>query len=235
MTDADLEAAGKAAVIEGLRLWHEDIGDPAPQFLITPPANATAKQLELHARATRWRRVIDTILVSAGWDWLVPYAGNGPGPQWCGYFMARCWRIAGIDPKWLAAFFASTLRLYNWAHYRPWNDKPNPAPASGQPRRLVAKLGRESKASSLPFKPREGDIVIIGADAAHPEGRHICVATGFDEARGVITTVEGNGWGNGPDGKPREGIVVGERKIGGATGDVVLWVYRPAPSDLLKP
>jgi hypothetical protein len=215
-----------------------DIGDPAPRFLSPAPDGLTsdqlAKHVTLHARALRWRQTIDLVHQSAGWGSDTPYKGNGRGREWCGFFAAHCWRAAGIDPKWLAPFYASTLRLYNWAHYRPWNQHQNPAPAKGDPRRLVLKLDTASRAKELAWEPRPGDIVVIGSNPEHPEGRHICIATGFDADRSIISTVEGNGYGTGPDGHKREGIVVGERKIGGGPGDVVLWVYRPAVTDLLS-
>lgn len=230
--DEQLAEAGRNAVLEGLRLWHLDVGDPAPQFLTKPAPDATPKTLTLHERAARWRKVIDDIHVAAGWGASTPYAGNRVGREWCGFFAATCWRAAGINPSWLAPFWAGTLRLQSWVNYRNWNDYKNPPPAAGVQRRLVAKLGRDATVADLPFMPREGDIAIIGDDAGRPEGRHITVVTGIDLKWGHLLTVEGNGWGNGPDGKGREGIVVGERKIGG-TGDRVMWIYRPAPSDLL--
>jgi hypothetical protein len=214
-------------------MWTLDVGDPAPRFLAPPPAGANAKHLTLHERALRWRGVIDSIHLSAGWGWATPYKGNGFGTEWCGLFAAACWRKAGIDPKWLAPFFASTLRLYSWAHYRDWNDHKNQPPPVGASRRLAMKLSRDSKVADLLFEPRAGDIAVVGSDPNHPEGRHITVVTGFDRERSFVTTVEGNGGGYGPDEKWREGIVVGTRKIGADTGDVVLWIYRPAESDLL--
>ena len=230
-TDAELEEAGRAALAEGLRLWHLDIGDPAPQYLAEPHLWPSPQWLLLHERALRWRAVIDDILKSAGWGAQTPYAGNGKGPEWCGLFAAKCWREAGLDPKWLASFFASTYRLHLWAHYLPFNQHVNPAPALGEPRRLVAKLGPSSTPRDLPFVVRHGDIVVIGGPHDESVGRHIEVARGTDLARGVILTVGGNAWGNVPDGKSREGIVIGERHIGG-TGDHVMWIYRPAPGDL---
>lgn len=233
-TDVELAEAGRNAVLEGIRLWHQDVGDPAPRFLTKPAPDATPKLITLHGRAARWREVIDHIHVQAGWGADTPYKGNhAPGSrEWCGFFAATCWRAAGIDPRWLAAFWAGTLRLQSWVNYRDWNEHKNPLPAAGVQRRLVAKLGREATVASLPFTPREGDIAIIGDDAGRPEGRHITLVTGIDHALGHVLTVEGNGWGRPPVGADREGIVMGSRKIGGS-GDRVMWIYRPAPSDLL--
>lgn len=228
-TDADLEEAGKAAAAEGMRLFHLDVTDPYPHELAAPLATATAQAR--HARAVESRKVIDEIFHAAGWGADTPYPGNRIGREWCGFTAAACWRAAGIDPKWLAAFFASTLRLAAWAGYRDWNTHKNPPPPIGQARRLVAKLDRTSTAGSLRFGPREGDIVIVG-DGAPAEGEHITIAVGGVTAAGTIMTVSGNGGGNGPDGKHREGIVLREYQIGGP-GRIVLWIYRPAPSDLI--
>jgi hypothetical protein len=235
VTDAELAEAGRAAVAEGMRLWRLDVGDPAPQFLAEPHKDATPKWIELHQRAVRWRETIDEVYTAAGWGASTPYRGNNVGvaAQWCGFFAAACWKAAGIDPKWLAPFFASTVRLYNWAHYRPFNQHKNvPEPKPGEPRRLVAKLGPGSKSADVPFAVREGDIVVIGGPHDEAVGRHITIARGpVDVARSVIPTIEGNGWGKAPVGPDREGIVMGERHIGG-NGDHVMWIYRPAPSDI---
>jgi len=218
-TDRDLELAGEDAAAEGLRLWHLDVRDPSARSLV-----------EGNPEAIRWRAVIDDIHKAAGWGSRTPYPGDGVGEQWCGFTAAKMWREAGIDPKWLPSFFASTIRLQAWGQYAPWGANANPPPAKGAPRRLVAKLGRESKWADLPFTPRAGDIVVVG-DGSPAAGDHIGVATGIDIARGIIRTVEGNGSGNGPDGKHRHGIVVAERAIGGP-GYCVRWIYRPAPGDL---
>jgi hypothetical protein len=237
-TDAELEQAGEAAVAEGLRLWGLNVGDPAARFLIPPHPGADTQYLAMYERASRWREVIDEVYKAAGWGAATPYAGNGVGnaAQWCGFFGAACWRAAGIDPKWLAPFFASTVRLYNWARYLPFNQHKNdPAPKDGEPRRLIAKLGPDSTPADLPFPVRQGDIVIIGGPHDRPEdrivGRHITIARGVDLSRRVILTVEANAFGTLHDGRYGEGIVISERKIGGA-GDHVMWIYRPAPNDL---
>jgi hypothetical protein len=228
-TDTELAEAGKAAAAEGLRLFHLDVVDPWPVDLLPPPTGNLAR-LRAHTRAVESRIIIDGIFEAAGWGADTPYPGNRRGREWCGFFAAACWRAAGMDPKWLAPFFASTLRLGSWVRYRDWNKYKNPAPPTGAPRRLVAKLDRESSVDSLPFAVREGDIVIVG-DGSPAEGEHITIALGGVTSRRTILTVSGNGGGNGPDGKSREGVVLREYAIGG-TGRIVLWVYRPAPSDL---
>lgn len=211
-TDAELAEAGRAAVVEGLRLWHLDVIDPKPS--------------DRADRAEHSRKVIDEILTASGWTWQVPYRGDGQ-VEWCGLFVAACWRAAGIDPKWLATFFASTYRLDSWARYKSFNDKPNRKPVTG-PYRLLVELTPHSTA--LPVEPREGDILMIG-DGSPAAGDHICLVTGFDAESKLFLTVEGNGSGIGPDGKRRQGIVTARRALGGE-GYCARRLIRPAPSDI---
>lgn len=212
MTDEQLASAGKAAVVEGLRMWHLDVIDP--------------KANDHSERAVASRVVIDEILTASGWTWQVPYKADGQ-VEWCGLFAAACWRAAGIDTKWLATFFASTYRLDVWARYKSFGDKPNRKPATG-PYRLLVELTPQSQ--DVPIKPREGDILMIG-DGSPAAGDHICLVTGYDEARREFLTVEGNGVGLGPDGKRRQGVVTGRRALGGS-GYCARRLIRPAPSDL---
>jgi hypothetical protein len=211
-TDDELAEAGRNAVIEGLRLWHLDVIDP--------------KAADRTDRAEASRKVIDEILTAGGWTWQVPYKGDGQ-VEWCGLFVAACWRAAGIDPKWLATFFASTYRLDTWARYRSFGDKPNKKPAEG-PYRLVVDLTPQS--TDLPFPARPGDILMIG-DGSPAAGDHICLVTRYDHERRSFETVEGNGSGLGPDGKRRQGIVTGRRSLGGE-GYCARRLIRPAPSDI---
>jgi hypothetical protein len=214
VTDADLAEAGRNAVLEGLRLWNLDIIDP--------------KRSDDSEIARRSREDIDDILRAAGWDWEVPYKGDGQ-LEWCGLFVAACWRAAGLDPKWLSTYFSSTYRLNLWATYRTFSPKqPNPEPALGKPRRLFAKLDRAS--TLLPFPPQEGDILTIG-DGNPLDGDHICLVRSFDPVRRVFVTIEGNGTGMGPDGKRRQGVVLAERRLGG-DGYCARRLIRPSPLDL---
>lgn len=210
----DLVEAGQAAVAEAVRLWQADVYDPP--------------RSDKSEAAARSRRVIDEILMAAGWDWQVPYKGDGQ-VEWCGLMAAACWRAAGLDPKWLATYFASTYRLDTWAKYRDFNpDKPNRRPASG-PYRLIGELDAHS--TDLPFDPQAGDILMIG-DGNPAMGDHICLVVEYDRARKLFMTIEGNGVGLGPDGKRRQGIVRGLRLLGGQ-GYCARRLIRPAPGDLL--
>jgi len=213
-TDAELAEAGRAAVVEGLRLWHLDIIDP--------------KRSDDSEHAKRSRSDIDAIMIAAGWGSHTPYSGDG-AIEWCGFTVAACWRAAGLDPKWLASYFASTYRLDLWGGYRSFSARtPNDPPPAGVQRRLMARLDQNS--ASLPWEPREGDILTIG-DGNPIAGDHICLVRSFDAARGVFSTIEGNGTGIGPDGRRRQGVVLAERRLGGE-GYCARRLIRPAPSDL---
>ena len=213
-TETDrLELAGRAAITEAARLWSSDVFDP-PRNDHSPRAQAS-------------RKAIEGIVHAGGWTWL-DYRGDGD-VEWCGLFAAACWRAAGIDPRWLATYFASTYRLDLWARYRSFNAKtPNDRPAHG-PWRHVANLDRASKV--LPWEPRAGDVLMIG-DGSPEFGDHICLVESYDASRRVFATIEGNGIGIGPDGHRRQGIVRGARHLGG-TGYCARRLIRPAPRDLL--
>jgi hypothetical protein len=207
-----LAAAGRAALAEATRLWESDVYDP--------PRN------DYSPRGVASREAIQRIVNDGGWTWIC-YRGDGD-VEWCGLFAAACWRAAGLDARWFAAFWASTYRLDLWARYRPFNQKPNPKPALG-PFRLFAMLSPESV--SLPFAPRAGDILMIG-DGSPAFGEHICLVESYDEERHLFHTIEGNGHGLGPDGKRRQGVVRAVRHLGGS-GYCARRLIRPAPSDLL--
>lgn len=212
MTDA-LTRAGELAAAEAERLFALDVYDP-PKSDHTP-------------RGEHSRRVISDILLASGWTWLVPYAGDG-AVEWCGLFAGACWRAAGLDPKWLATYWASTLRLTMWARYKSWDARhPNPHPQDPRDVRLLATLDQRSTA--LPFEPRIGDVLIVG-DGSPVDGDHITIVTGYD--RGVFSTISGNGSGLGPDGKRRQGIVRRDFALGGP-GYCARRLIRPAFGDLL--
>jgi hypothetical protein len=210
----DLADAGLRAVAEATRLWQADVFDP--------------QRSDKSAAADHSRKIIDEILMASGWEWQVPYKGDGQ-VEWCGLFAAACWRAAGLDTKWLATYFASTYRLDTWARYRDFNpDRPNKKPEQG-PYRLLAEFTDLS--TDVPFEPQAGDILMIG-DGSPVMGDHITLVVEYDRARKIFTTLEGNGVGIGPDGKRRQGIVRAERHIGGE-GYCARRLIRPAPSDLV--
>jgi hypothetical protein len=219
-----LALAGQRVITEASRLWNLDV--------IDPPIGDT------RAHAIASCEIISDIIAAAGWSSSVPYRGNG-SPQWCVMFAHKCWRAAGLvlDLHTAAAFMASTIRLEAWLTYQPWNEHKNvPRPTDGDVR-LMALL--DDKSTSLPFEPRAGDIMTIGDGKRRPGrspreaivGTHCVVMESFDAARGVFHTIEGNGWGTGPRGDKREGIVRAERRLGGP-GMCVRMIGRPGFGDL---
>lgn len=209
-----VQTAGSLAVAEAQRLWSLDVIDP--------------RRTDTSTRAVQSRAVIDEILRASGWTWEIPYKGDGQ-VEWCGLFAAACWRRAGIDPRWLATFWASTLRLSSWFQGKHWNGAP-----AGGPRPHVF-LDASSKPSACRLNdtsiPRPGDIVIVG-DGSPAAGDHITLCESYDAATGTFRTLSGNGGGIGPDGRRRQGVVRADFKVGGG-GYCVRLVGRPLPGDLL--
>lgn len=206
-----LEEAGKRAAAEMGRLWKLDIFDP-------PIGSRNPRTPECLA-------VIEKIIKINGWDWALPYRGNG-APQWCGMTAGAAWASAGLDPSWLATYFASTYRLALWASYQRFDakGKQNPAPLQGVARRLYVNLTK-------PFAvtPRSGDIVIVG-DGDPQAGDHVTICMSY--SGGVFDTISGNGGGEGPNGNAREGVSRRPYALG-TGGYRPLWLIRPAESDLL--
>jgi len=212
---SDITAAGQRALDEAHRLFALDVWDP--------PAS-------LHNEAAeRSRGVINEVLTSAGWLWEVPYKGDGQ-VEWCGLFAGACWHAAGLDPKWLATYFASTYRIDTWARYDSFNAQhPNPRPPADVQPRLIASFNQAS--SSVPWMPMPGDILMIG-DGSPAFGDHITIVESYVDETKTFTTISGNGVGIGPDGKRRQGIVRSTAKVGGG-GYCARRLVRPAPCDIV--
>jgi hypothetical protein len=217
MSDA-LKHAGELALAEITRLWSMDI--------IDPPIGSK------HPRATDSLVVINEIIAANGWVFSLPhgrYLGNGP-PQWCGMTAGYCWAKAGLAPKMLQVFWASTDRLISWASYQPFNGHRNvPRPAAPEERRLLMGL---HPGAPLSFQPRAGDVVIVG-DGSRTAGNHVTLCKAYDAEARVFSTISGNGSGVGPKGDPREGISARSFAIDGDHGYRVMWVVRPGVGDLL--
>ncbi len=214
MTDA-LTHAGELAAAAALKLWTLDVYDP-------PHGDTRARTPECLA-------VINDIIVANGWGGNVKYAGNGP-PQWCGMFAGKCWRDAGLDPSWLASYWASAFRLGLWARYQRFSasSKANPIPREPQDRRRIAAL---TPRKDPLFPPRAGDIVIVG-DGDPTEGDHVTINVGYDPSRRIFDTISGNGGGVGPRGDKREGISRREYAIDYG-GYRAMFVVRPGFGDLM--
>ena len=211
----ELSLAGERAVEEAKRLWSLDVYDPLHG--------------DKRPRAAECLAVINDIIRANGWGANTEYTGNGP-PQWCGMFAGKCWRVASLDPTWLATYWASTYRLGLWARYERFasTSKANPAPADRSDRRLIMKIAPNAV---LGFAPRAGDIVIVG-DGNPKEGDHVTLNVGYDDKRRVFDTISGNGGGLGPNGNSREGISRREFAID-SVGYRAMFVIRPAFGDLL--
>ncbi len=210
-----LELAGQRAVTEARRLWNLDIYDP--------PVG------DKRPRTPECLSIIAGIIDRCGWL-SKPYAGNGP-PQWCGLFAGDCWRAAGMDPKWLAVWWASTMRLGAWARYQNWNEHKNPKPSTWGTDDLRM-IGRLDPGRPLPFEPRAGDVVVVG-DGNPTDGDHITLLAAYNANRRSFNTLSGNGGGIGPKGDSREGISQREYLID-AGKYRAMWLVRPAFGDLLS-
>lgn len=203
-----LAAAGRAACGEAERLWALDIHDP--------PGNVESLE------ATRCRDLIDGF-IREGLGWRQgPYRGDGDF-AWCGAFVAWCWKAAGLRSALREHFFASTRRLDKYAlGEQPGGGRPGPRLAR---RRLV--LAEDGAAEDADrFGPQPGDVLLIGS---HDPGAHIGLLERYEA--GIFFTIEGNGFGRGPLGKKREGVVKRERASDDGAPRV-LRIIRPSVEDL---
>lgn len=212
----DLAAAGRLALAEAARLFALDIWDP--------PAS------DRRPVADRWRTEITRMIAGdqgLGWSAEGRYRGDGDY-EWCGAFAATCWATAGLPLAIRKRSWSSCFRLQRWASYRPGADGlPNAKPRTGGLRLCVPLAGlRELPAGVV---PQPGDVLIVG-DGVPAYGDHICIVESFDGA--AFHTIEGNGRGDGPDGRPRQGVVRAVRPLGGA-GYSARWLIRPAPGDII--
>lgn len=214
--DLFVKAAGELAAQEAERLWALDVFDPKPT--------------DYSVEADRCREIIGEIIRAAGWGWTLPY--RGPEPQWCGLFAAACWKEAGHDPTLFASLWASTYRLQLYARYERFSAKSpaNPPPAPQQPRRLITAVGH---GFAPRFTPRRGDIVIVG-DGDPTTGDHVTICVGWDAEKMIADTISGNGGGVGPRGNRREGISRRNYAVDQSGGYRILFVIRPAPSDIVE-
>jgi len=216
VTDA-LKLAGQRALAAARRDWNLDIFDP-------PRASK-------HPRASECCDYITGVIQRNGWGFALPrgrYVGNGP-PQWCGMAAGDWWREAGLDPRWLAGWFASSLRLHAWAEYEtnPVNGAKNPRPTNDD-LRLCSHL---THGASPSFEPQEGDILIVG-DGTPKDGDHITMVAAWHPERRSFTTISGNGGGYGPRGDSRQGVSVREYFIDRGAFRA-MFLMRPAFGDLL--
>lgn len=209
-----LTDAASQALVAAQSLWRQDIYDPAKS--------------DTTLDADRCRGAIDGMIRQGLlWTWEPPYAGDGTF-EWCGAFVASVWK--SVKPSLRQSFYASTYRLDRYARYLPIDSASNPKPASG-PYRQIVDLDEKSTPSSLTFGVQAGDILLIGPNPGY--GQHICFVESFDPTTRMFATYEGNGTGTGPNGERQQGVVRGQRALGGTTGS---WcarrLIRISPQDL---
>lgn len=212
-----LEECGKLALDAMVAFFNRDV---------TNPSNTDHSGYADHSRS-----VINDILKACGWTWpeVYPYHAT---VEYCCMTAGAAWKEAGLNPCWLTAFFASTMRLDAWAHYRPWNEHMNPTP-SGIPTEEWRKVAYyDANSTKLFFDPLPGDIVLIG-DGDPAPGDHCTVLESYDAATGTFHHISGNGIGLGPDGHRRMGIVRGTSKLGGH-GFCVRRIIRPSIHDIIQ-
>ncbi|MEK7180497.1 MAG: hypothetical protein AAB706_03400 [Patescibacteria group bacterium] len=219
-----LTAAGERALDTARSLWQSVITDPhhgAPR----PAAEYSLARIDEMIRGEQ----------GLDWSWRGPYRGDGDY-QWCGAFAAWCWGAAGLEHAHRLAWWSSTYRLDRWASYQPLEigpgDPRNPAPATGEPRRLYQRCDGHSSPATLLWVPRAGDVAVVGTRGY---GTHITIVEGWDAGNRLVVTLSGNGWGDLPGGRRGQGVVRRAYPIGTARPDQTSHVrrmLRPAITDL---
>lgn len=177
------------AVQAAEEFWKQDIIDPSSK--------------DTSEIASRSRTFIDGIIRSdegLGWNWEQKYLGDGDF-AWCGAFVAACYSKAGLALDIRKKHFASTYRLDRYATYRG---------LEGQTM-YDEKVRGYSKCETVDaikeFAPRPGDIGLVGEKGY---GTHIVLIAEILDLNAdnmSFRTTEGNGFGEGPDKKKREGVI----------------------------
>lgn len=237
----ELEEAGRIALRTAVEAWERGIVDP--------PRRGTGDEAS--------RAFIDAIgrtdagTASGG----KPYRRDGDR-EWCGDFAAYCWGAAGLSLELRSLYFASTYRLDRYAQYRaaftgyskrepgimerfarlPSCDRASHALEDCDLHRRYLQLDDKTTVAQVyAFRPRAGDILIVGAGSP-TYGTHICIVESFDANRRVFTTIEGNATGLQPDGQTRQGVVRQTRPLGlkvGGVGYHARRLIRPSLADLV--
>lgn len=154
----------------------------------------------------------------SAWTWTDPYVRDGQLP-WCGMYAGWALRLKPV----IRTYFMPGCRRLMKGHGTKghWTAGTGKGLAPGS--RLVRDLA----------SARPGDIGIFG-DGTDPEGQHIGIIVARDGTRGVFT-VEGNSFGDLPDGTKGQGVVRNWRPLRGhqkRPGDYYLMhLIRPVPSD----
>lgn len=201
MTDK-LKEAGEKAVAAAKEFWNQDIIDPSSK--------------DHSEKGDRSRKFIDSIIrTGAGlnWTWEEEYKGDGDF-AWCGAFVAACWAKSGLKLAIREKDLASTYRIDRFGQ--------------GNNDRKYTKC--ESSEAIKAFGPRPGDIMLVGEKGY---GTHITliervVVDSDPKEHPLLVTIEGNGFGKGPDETKREGVIRKTRSLSDARR-----IIRPALTDLV--
>lgn len=205
-TDEDLRLAGELAVRNALDWWKLDIYDPEIDD------DSALAHTSKHA-------ITQFIREGLCWTWEPEYAGDGDF-EWCLAFVAKCWER--LKKQIRIDCIASTHRVDRYGAYRELLGKSTGVkPETGAREYGVVK----GDYKNLTFDPRPGDILLVGKKGY---GTHGCLVESYDAATGVFRTIEGNAFGQGPNGERQQGVVRFKRGIG-----QVRRIVRPGVDDLV--
>lgn len=234
-----LEEAGRAALAAAVGAWERNIVDPLRRV----GDDESRAFIDAIARTPAGTN-------SGG----ARYRRNGDR-EWCGDFAAYCWGAAGLALELREIYFASTFRLDCYGRYaeafkgiskrEPGVRARWPKPEPVDERRLYMQLDAKTTVAEIfhAFRPRAGDILIVGVDPALHRGReqdrppafgtHVTIVESFDANRRIFNTIEGNATGLLPDGRVVQGVVRQQRALG-SRGDIMhaRRLIRPSIHDL---
>lgn len=212
-----LRASGEEAVARALALWDLDIYDPKRD---DESANADYCK----------KKITDFIHEGCAWRHHEAYEGDGDF-QWCLAFAWYCW--PDIRDAIRTVYAASTYRVDRFGSYRSAFGEPNPMPTDMSHARLYMRCDEKTRVEDLPWKPRAGDFALVGKKPGY--GTHGVLVEHFDEEHGLLYTIEGNAFGDGPNGEHQQGVVRQVRPFGAYAkkGEhIVRRVVRPGLDDL---
>lgn len=121
-----------------------------------------------------------------GWSWEADYTRNGQF-SWCGAFAAYCYGLS-VLPSVRQKIFPSCYRMWsNWGSTSRCRDGESPLP---------------------------GDLITVytSADRSPAYGNHIVLCVSSPDESGEFHTIEGNAFGNGPEGRI-EGVIKRTRNM----------------------
>lgn len=130
------------------------------------------------------------------WTWIKSYQNRKLA--WCGHFAGFCWRES-VSTGVRRSVFPSTWRMYdNWK-------------------------GTEREIDTF-LEAQPGDIIIVGDKK--PWGDHITLLERIEEDGTGFWTIEGNAFGETPQGPKKEGVIRRFREK-----SEIRFIYRPLEMD----